>query len=426
MNTEVTWSKKRLSLIKSLKSIVNRLELETTPIHIAELWAYGSFIRPKEEPGDIDMMVFYKPDEVLDQKVNQIQEILHGGLDSNHELSEAAWKQAFEGKVDLLVDVLDQLFGSDKRHRIWLEASRAQWLSFARSYGVYSMSIDIHKVVKTVMLGRTRNVHIDPVDGIKSLAQKAEMLSKRPHRLLWSEDARDIDSNLRLISQVALEAADKELPRFIEQFDQLDAEYSMIRMGITYVLDQQKSGRDISKVAPSEVLEVVPIDDPRLLRRGKQTTTHSVMEAGMVNWAREMHVNESFIASALTASPDSYVKEFPEGPARAPLPTNNFDVEELRARNKALKRKMPFARTLRECFSTIGNHSEFAEADPIVEAVFLTYVGTPFYLATHELRGEVLQDLGLGHIRIPTWQTKGSSSDRYIRPKDLKKLGGQH
>lgn len=53
MNKATAWSKKRLSLIKSLKSIAKRLEPQTTPVHIAELWAYGSFIRPKEEPGDI-------------------------------------------------------------------------------------------------------------------------------------------------------------------------------------------------------------------------------------------------------------------------------------------------------------------------------------------------------------------------------------
>ncbi len=237
LNSAAAWSKKRLSLVKSLKSIAKRLELEATPVHITELWAYGSFIRPKEEPGDIDLMVFYKPDEVLDQKVSRIRGFLHGNLGANHDLRKAAWNQTFEGKVDLLVDELDRLFGPDKRHRIWLEASRARWVQSARNYSVYVMSIDIDRVVRTVLLGRMRNIHIDPTNGIRPLAEKTETLSEKPHRLLWSEGARDIDSNLRLISQAAPEAADSELPRFVEQYDQLDAEYSMIRMGIAYVLE---------------------------------------------------------------------------------------------------------------------------------------------------------------------------------------------
>jgi hypothetical protein len=138
-----------------------------------------------------------------------------------------------------------------------------------------------------------------------------------------------------------------------------------------------------------------------------------------------MHVNENFIASALQVSASSLFQEFPDGPARTPVPANNFDVEELRVRNKALTHKMPFARTLRTCLSNMNSREEFAqfaEADLILEAVYLAYVGTPFYLATDKLRSEVLQDLGLGHIRIPKWQNKGTPSDRYIRPKDLKKL----
>ncbi len=421
MDATIAWSKKRLLFVKNLKSIIKRIELGMTPVHIAELWTYGSFIRPKEDPGDIDLTVFYKPDEVLDRKVALIQDFLHNDLGANEGLRKAAWDQAFEGRVDLLVDELDRRFGPDERHRIWLEASRAEWLSLARNMGVYVMSIETGKAVRTILLGRMRNVHIEPTIGFKPLAAKTETLSERPYGLLWSEDARDIDSNLRLISQAAREAADKELPRFIEQFDQLDAEYSMIKMGIAYVVDQQKRGRDISKVDPSEILEVVS-NDNSAFAKGKHTTS-SVMEAGMVTWAREAHVNENFIASALTASPASYVKEFPDGPARTPLPTNTFEVEELRARSKTLTHKLPFARTLRSCLSNVGNRGEFpqfAEADPIVEAVYLAYVGTPFYLTTDELRGEVLQDFGLGHIRIPTWQNKGPPSDRYIRPRELK------
>jgi hypothetical protein len=51
---EATPSKKRLLLEKNLKAVVKNVEMGKTPLRIAELWVYGSFIRPKEEPGDVE------------------------------------------------------------------------------------------------------------------------------------------------------------------------------------------------------------------------------------------------------------------------------------------------------------------------------------------------------------------------------------
>ena len=416
---EATRSKKRLLLEKNLKTVVKNVEMETTPLRIAELWVYGSFIRPKEEPGDLDLEVFTRPDEELDEKLRLIQDFLHDSSDSQRELRKTVWDEALNGRVDTLVAALDRKFGRDERHRLWLEISRASWLYLARNMGVWSMNIDVHKIIRALLLGRSKTIHIEPTEGIKSIARKAETLSEKPHRLLWSENSRDVDANLRLMYGEAQEAADKELPRFQLQFDQLDAEYSMIAAGIAYVLGEMKQGRDVTKPKESEIFEVT-YHDPSWGSETNRFETHKVngpMEAGMVAWARKSGVDDDFIGAALSASSYSFTQQFlPEKPARATLPQSSESVEELRRRSKDLTRKLPFARSIRSCMSNLGDRDEFSAEDPVVEAVYRAYVSTQMYLAPDEVRTEVLQDLGLGHIFIPKLSEKGQPFDRYGRP----------
>lgn len=416
---EATQSKKRLLLEKNLKTVVKNVEMGTTPLRIAELWVYGSYIRPKEEPGDVDLEVFTRPDEELDEKLRLIQDFLHDSSDSQRELRKTVWDEALNGRVDTLVAALDRKFGRDERHRLWLEISRASWLYLARNMGVWSMNIDVHKIIRALLLGRSKTVHIEPTEGIKSIARKAETVSEKPHRLLWSEDSRDVDANLRLMYGEAQEAADKELPRFQLQFDQLDAEYSMIAAGIAYVLEEMKQGRDITKQKEPEIFEVT-YHDPSWGSEANRLETRKVngpMEAGMVAWARKSGVDDDFIGAALSASSYSFTQQFlPEKPARATLPQSSKSVEDLRRRSKDLTRKLPFARSIRSCMSNLGDRDEFSAKDPVVEAVYRAYVYTQMYLAPDEVRTEVLQDLGLGHIVIPKLSEKGQPFDRYGRP----------
>jgi len=251
------WTKKRRLLVKNLKSVVKRVELGITPVHITELWAYGSFIRTKDEPGDVDLAVFFGPDQELDEKVSRIQDLLVDNLDSHEQLRKMAWDEALKGRVDILVETLDRVFGRDERYRVWLEISRAGWVHEARSHGNWVMNIDVHKIVRTILLRKSKTIHIDSIGGIQPISQKEETLAKKPYRLVWSETARDVDTNIQLMYREAKEAADKELPRFQLQFDQLDAEYSMLTAGISYMLGQQKKGRDITKAQPAEIMEIV-------------------------------------------------------------------------------------------------------------------------------------------------------------------------
>lgn len=417
-----TISKKRFLLEKNLRTVVKKAELEKMPLRIAEIWAYGSFIRPKEEPGDVDLAVFFRPDQELDQNVGSINDFLHhrvGWEGSDEQLDKQVRNQAFEGKVDALVEALDRALGPDERYRRWLEISRADWVHGARNYGLWALTLEKYKIIKTMLLGKSKTIHIEPTLGIRPISERDEALAERPHRLVWSETSPDVDANLRLMWATAKEAADKELPRFLVQFDQLDAEYSMIAAGIAYVLAEVKQGRDVTRAKDSEMFDI-KFADPHWGTETKRVETHRVsspMEAGMVSWARKNGVDEDFIGAVLTAAAYSDTQQFiPDKPARLQLPKPSTDVEELRRRSKELTRKLPFARSLRSRMSNLGDRDQFSAQDPIVEAVYRAYVYTQMYLAPDEVRSEVLRDLGLGHIGIPKRSEKGDPFDRYGRP----------
>ncbi|MBI3859314.1 MAG: hypothetical protein HY296_03610 [Thaumarchaeota archaeon] len=419
MKQEATLSKKRLLLEKNLKAVVKKVEMGKTPLRIAELWVYGSFIRPKEDPGDVDLVLFYRPDEELDRKVSSINEFLHHHVDSVEGFSKLVWNQEFEGQVDALVEALSTILGPDERYRPWLEPSRARWVHGVRSYGIWVLTLEMNRIVKSILLGKSRTIHIDPTLGIRSIAERDEALAERPHRMLWGESSPDVEANLRLMRTAAEEAADKELPRFLVQFDQLDAEYSMVKAGISYVLAEIKQGRDVTRAKDSEIFDIA-YADPSWGREAKRLRTYKVnspMEAGMVSWARKNGVDEDFIGAALSASPVAYMQQFlPDKPARVPLPEPSTDVEELRSRSKELTRKLPFARSLKSSMSNLGDRNEFSAEDPIAEAVYLAYVRTEMYLAPDEVRTEVLRDLGLSQIVIAKRSEKGQPFDRYGQP----------
>jgi len=416
---EPSISRKRLLLERNLKAVVKNVEMGKTPLRIAELWVYGSFIRPKEEPGDVDLAVFYRPDEELDRKVGYVNEFLHHSVDSVESFRKLVWDQAFEGKVDALVEALEKILGPDERYRFWLESSRAEWVHGARSHGMAILTLEKNKIVKTMLLGKSHTIHIEPTQGIRPLAERDEAIAEKPHRLLWSGTSPDADANLRAMRTMAREAADKELPRFLVMFDQLDAEYSMISAGVSFLLSETKNGRDVTKPIESEIFEVT-YNDPSWGSEAKHLRTHKVsspMEVGMVSWARKNGLDDDFIGAALTAYPYSFTQQFlPEKPARTPLPEPSTDVEVLRRRSKELTRKLPFARSLRTCLSNLGDRNQVSAENPIVEAVYLAYVRTQMYLAPDEVRTEVLRDLGLGHIVIPKRSEKGQPFDRYYRP----------
>lgn len=398
-------SARRRQLVDKLKVVTKTVAQNLTPVHITELWAYGSFIRPKEDPGDIDLAVFYTPEPVLDKKLRDVELLLHEVLPEHKSMWDTVWKEAFEGKVDTLVSILEHIIGPDERYRLWVEACRAGWVQRSRSYGYSNMSLDPYLITKRVLLGTQRSLHLDP-DAFKPITEKEKKLVEKPHVLLWSEAARNVDANVALIETQATAAAAKELPRFREQFDRQDAEYSLIRGGVAYLLEQQKAGRDLTIVDPSEVFEITRYG-------GFKEKTHSIMEAGMLRAARQMGIKEAFAEAIITKHPRSYADELPDGTAREPPKATEMDVEALRAANKALTHKLPFAHMVKLWLTDMERSGAVSPKDSVAGAVFKAYLDTPVAMASDELRAEVLKELGLGHVKIKIVSTNGPTGDRY-------------
>src|SRR5207249_8867699 len=56
-------------LNRKLQLVISKIANGLCPVHVAEIWIFGSTLRLKEEPEDIDLALFYNKDDELDKKV---------------------------------------------------------------------------------------------------------------------------------------------------------------------------------------------------------------------------------------------------------------------------------------------------------------------------------------------------------------------
>lgn len=73
---EVLPGKRRKWLFKKLERVMDRIENLELPMFIREVYLFGSFLKEKNSPTDIDIILIYDPDktaekyEVMDSKGN--------------------------------------------------------------------------------------------------------------------------------------------------------------------------------------------------------------------------------------------------------------------------------------------------------------------------------------------------------------------
>ena len=67
---------RRALIFKNLMRVIERVEKKLVPIHVAEIWGFGSYFRGKPRPGDIDLVVVFRNDSRLDTKAEQLRSLI--------------------------------------------------------------------------------------------------------------------------------------------------------------------------------------------------------------------------------------------------------------------------------------------------------------------------------------------------------------
>src|SRR3989304_2749211 len=69
-------SPKRERLQETLRVILTRIETLSLPLHITEVYAFGSYSRMKENPKGIDLMVFYAHHSEYDVAFETLRDVI--------------------------------------------------------------------------------------------------------------------------------------------------------------------------------------------------------------------------------------------------------------------------------------------------------------------------------------------------------------
>src|SRR5690348_2687797 len=62
-NQQLTLSKKQSSLTQRLQQVCNKINHNVLPLEVNRVEAFGSYIRGKQNPNDIDLIVYYNDNQ---------------------------------------------------------------------------------------------------------------------------------------------------------------------------------------------------------------------------------------------------------------------------------------------------------------------------------------------------------------------------
>jgi hypothetical protein len=175
------FSKRQLSLIGRLDKICKKIPKQILPVNIERIELFGSALRNKQNPGDLDLHAYYSDDESCSFLWNLFYEIFTK-MDRNHELPlDAVLHHLKENFKQEQVKVLEPIFQN------WFKDFK--WGSL--DYGDLSRD----KVLRKVILKGVNEIHIS--DFIL-IGQKSSV-KKSASGVVWSRTSLDVFSNMKKI-----------------------------------------------------------------------------------------------------------------------------------------------------------------------------------------------------------------------------------
>lgn len=230
-------SKKRTLLRRNLKRVVRRIEEGVAPIRIVEVWAFGSFLRMKADPRDIDLVIFYKKDPILDEQVELFRQFI---LNLNQTEKGCELLEEFVSNQDLASEFAKKSFPGLPVD-VWLRHIKAS--GSMRTY----LSYYFHPTDTTrkVLKKGIRRIQIAEIADIDKKDEVFSRMSAQSFKLVWSKDERDVDKNLQQLidEQVAVTIA--EMKNFAVQVERYKSYYYVLTNVLKLVIEAIRSRKSL-------------------------------------------------------------------------------------------------------------------------------------------------------------------------------------
>jgi hypothetical protein len=367
-------------LRRKLRLVVSRITDGNCPVHVSEIWIFGSTLRLKEEPEDIDLAVFYRKDDELDKKVEVFRNFI--------------WnlRETPEGKK-MAQDLVEDPEFARKAGRQLFHLPIEKWTPYLRQTGTSAwMGYVFHaqEVAKRLLREGMHGVQISHLSSLDERDMWLNSMTARTFRLAWSEEKRDLEANLQeIMSPKGRKGSTlSELPNFLVQAERYGSYYDVLRDMTGWAASWLSDKGDL----PDTSSVIQKIED-LLADRGVMKEYWGWMEGEAQAGS---YVSEPSIHARIT-NRDLDAK-FSEISGKDPKTVGSI-TEGLRDqihRSQAKGRVVHLL--LREIFSPVKGYYVSPMSERIATAAERAVSWIPMYSASDELKREVLREVGLERI----------------------------
>lgn len=403
-------------LIKNLKRLVARIEEGITPLKIVEVWIFGSFLRMKPDPGDLDLILFYNKDPSFDNEVEKFRQLIIelGKNNDDIKLLETLYKDN-----KLACEKLGHIFPDLPVH-IWIKHIKTT--GPMKTYIPYNFNAS--DVTKKVLKNRMKHIQISQIEDINNKEKLFSTMTAKTFKLAWSINNRDIDLNLENISESSYEAITSEINNFLIQVNRYESYYHILKNTIKYINNNIQNYNSV-------------LDNETLIKYIKKVGNERNIKEQYLNW-----IIYQIIQSKYEEEPslDTIVTniDIQKGIENIIDDKNIFQLsvicEEMRSGIKRYQLKCKVAVIL---LKQIINPSEDYNIPPlekrVLYAAFRAFSWIPMYEVNDEIKREVLIDTKLSHLsrNIILYERFGArttywleeSEERIIKLNELTKIG---
>ena len=204
---------KRQTLINNLKKVVNRVDQLDLPVTIQKIYGYGSLIRGKENPGDLDLILIYNKTIEQEIRFNVFYKSFIKYITENFD---ELWKIHQEISFNDYISqkhVIEKL----KKKNIVLEWTKTfSWTTVLYNYNTFQPNLN--EITNKLLLKNIKGLHADFLSKDFDLTKSLER-----YYLLWSYKSPNIDKNIDIlpINELILYKIDKFILDFKENKKEL-------------------------------------------------------------------------------------------------------------------------------------------------------------------------------------------------------------
>ena len=403
-------SKKRILLTRNVKRLIDRIEEGIVPVKIVEVYAFGSFLRFKAEPGDIDLVLFYREEPVFDEKVELFRQFI---------IKQSETKEGRE-LLKKLTD--DEVLAKELENAVFPGLPVSIWLRHIKATGPMKTYIQYNfnrsDITKKILKEKLRYIQIAYVENINEKEKVLSWFSAQMFKLIWSDNKRDLDDNLKDLQDVQLEATLSEMKNFSIQIERYKSYYYVLLHVIKQVINEIQ----FNKIIPEK---------ETLVKLVKEYGVKIGILEGYMNWIINQikwmqHINEPSLQEPVTNLDIDKAIENAKNSVNHDYELGDL-CETMRNDINVYRSKCTVARHL---LHQLIDSSNGYWVPPIEERIDISalraLLHVPFYEASDEIKREVLTDLNLNDTnrRIILIERLGSKPDYKLADDDeeLKKL----